>query len=82
MVFFFSLFVVMYVWQNIEVMKIKMNYRELVAREKETIKENDRLIYLIEQARNVKTVERIAENSGLRKIRPDNIEVIVVNGKK
>lgn len=79
-----SLFAIMYVWQNIEVMKIKMDYMELVRVEKQIIKENDRLIYEIEKYKTIKNIKNYAEERGMKEITPEDFDVLILknrNGK-
>ena len=46
-----SLLVILYVWQNIEIVKIGMEYDALAAQERRLVKDNDRLLYEIERYR-------------------------------
>ncbi len=75
------LFVLLYVWQNIEVMKMKMTYRENMAVEKHLIKENDRLRAEIERYRRVDVAERYARSRGMHELTPADI-IVLRNGKK
>jgi len=80
-----SLFVVVYVWQNVEVMKIQLDYKKKVRVEKRLIKKNDRLVYEIERMRSLDAVEKYAFGKGFKRIAPDDFDVLVVkekNGKK
>jgi hypothetical protein len=70
-------FVVLYVWQNIEVMKIKMDYRAAIERQRVLIAEHDRLIGLIEDARRMEHIDAYAAREGLRPARPSECLVIV-----
>ncbi len=70
------MFVVAYVWQNIEVMRVKMNYRKLQADERAMVNKNGRLVYEIEKLRNYQSVSRIAQSKGYKKISPSDIDVI------
>ena len=70
------MFVVAYVWQNIEVMRVKMNYRKLQADERAMVNRNGRLIYEIERLRNYQSVSRLAQSKGYKKISPSDIDVI------
>jgi hypothetical protein len=70
------LFVILYVWQNIGVMKIKMDYRKGIGIERELAKENDRLRYEIERYKITDLIERYAASRGMRELTPDDFEVI------
>jgi len=71
--------VVFYVWQNIEVMKINLEYRKNLVVEKKLIKEIDQLVYRIEQYRTMDSMNRYAGAHGLKPVSPADIEVIEVN---
>jgi len=73
--------VLLYVWQNVEVMKMKMAYRENAAVEKRLLMENDRLRAAIERYRRVDVAERYARLNGMRELRPSDI-IVVQEGKK
>ncbi len=75
------IFVLLYVWQNVEVMKMKMAYRENAAVEKRLLMENDRLRAAIERYRRVDVAERYARLNGMRELRPSDI-IVVQEGKK
>lgn len=75
------LFVLLYVWQNIEVMKMKMAYRENMAIEKRLVKENDRLRAEIERYHRVDVAERYARSRGMRELGPADI-IVLQDGKK
>ncbi len=72
------MFVVAYVWQNIEVMRVKMNYRRLQADERAMVNKNGRLIYEIERLKNYNSVSRLAQSKGYKKISPSDIDVILL----
>lgn len=81
-----SLFVVFYVWQNIEMMKIKMDYKKLIKTEKEITVVNDKLKFEFERLRNFRSIEANAERSNLKPIGPSDLVVVkideeVKNGK-
>ncbi|HNU92406.1 MAG TPA: hypothetical protein PKO25_11105 [Spirochaetota bacterium] len=75
------LLVLLYVWQNVEEMKMKMAYRENVGVEKRLIKENDRLRAAIERYRRADVAERYARGAGMRELGPSDI-IVVHEGKK
>jgi hypothetical protein len=76
--FVMVIFVILYVWQNIEVMKIKMEYSQSLEVEKEFIKRNDRLRYEIEKYKRMDLIEANAGRYGMRMITPRDFEIIVV----
>lgn len=76
------IFVILYVWQNIEVMKIKLEYSEALEKERDLIKMNDRLRFEIEKYKTMDLIEAYAERYGLRKITPRDFEIIVVRKEK
>jgi hypothetical protein len=80
--FVMIIFVILYVWQNIEVMKIKLEYSEALDKEKELIKRNDRLRFEIEKYKTMDLIEAYAERQGMRKITPRDFEIIVVRKDK
>ncbi len=72
-------FVILYVWQNIEIVKIEIIYRNLKNRERQLVKDNDRLLYEIERYRRMDVMEEYARKKGLRKILPKDFEVLVID---
>jgi hypothetical protein len=80
--FVMIIFVILYVWQNIEVMKIKLEYSEALEEEKELIKRNDRLRFEIEKYKTMDLIEANAERYGMRRITPRDFEIIVVRKDK
>lgn len=74
-----SLFVVVYVWQNIEMMKMKMDYRKLVNSVKEATETNDRLKYEFEKIRSFRNIEAGAVRNGFREIGPSDLVVIKID---
>jgi hypothetical protein len=71
-----SLLVILYVWQNIEVVKIGMRNDALAARERQFINDNDRLRYEIERYRRMDLVEERARKNGFRQMLPGDFEVM------
>ena len=71
-------FVILYVWQNIELMKIKMDFKRLSAIERELTMERD--VYLIKREIQLRAdnIKEKAPELGLRKISPGDIEIIEV----
>lgn len=85
-VFMISVFVVFYVWQNIEMMKLKMDYKKLIRTEQEITVVNDKLKFEFERLRNFRSIEANADKSNLKAISPTDLVVIkidedVKNGK-
>ena len=74
-----SLFVILLVWQNIEIMKIKIERRNLLKRENQIVRENDQLLYEIELYRRIDAVQAFGRKSGYRPILPDDFDVMVIN---
>jgi cell division protein FtsL len=74
-------FVILYVWQNINVMKVKMNYRSALEHEEAAKKKNDRLRYEIEKLKQMGYVADQARQQNMTVLRPENIDVIET-GKK
>ena len=75
------LFVVLYVWQNISVMRIKMECAAGGLREKALMKKNDRLLYEIERFKRIDLVESRAIQAGMRRISPANMQAVNISGK-
>lgn len=72
------MFVIAYVWQNIEVMRVKMNYRRLQAEERSLVNKNGRLIYEIEKLKNSQSINILAREKGYKKIAPSDIDVLLL----
>ncbi len=68
-----SLFVIFYVWQNIEMMKMKMNYNRLLEQEVVLDEERGRLLYEFEKSRNFENMKRAAESAGCKIIEPGEV---------
>lgn len=68
--------VIVYVWQNIEVMKMKMDYRRAVKLQKNLIKENDRLLYEIEKIKSFENIEIYAEKNNLKEIEYNDLIIV------
>lgn len=65
--------VILYVWQNIEAMKLKMFQRKSVMYKKELIKQRDRFFYEIERYKRPALIDDYAEKNGLRKAVKDEV---------
>ena len=79
-VFLMTLFVIGLVWQNVEVVKIKLEYRKLNQMADELYKERDLLVYKIESRKNIDFAKDQA-TKGYKELRPNDIAVVVVNEK-
>mgnify|MGYP001769198894 CR=1 FL=1 len=75
-VFVMSLFVILYVWQNIEIMKTKMDYKRMVRAEHALAEKNARLKYELERLRNFSSMESKAGRNGLSVIKPSDVIVV------
>ncbi len=78
-VFMISVFVVFYVWQNIEMMKLKMDYKKLIRTEKEITVVNDKLKFDFERLRNFRSIEANADKNNLKPISPTDLVVIKID---
>ena len=72
-------FVVFYVWQNIEMMKMKMDYKKLIRIEREMTVVNDKLRYDFEKLRNFRNIEAGADKKNLKHVSPDDLVVIKID---
>jgi hypothetical protein len=77
-IFSMSLLVILYVWQNIEIVKIGMRYDALAAQERRLINDNDRLQYEIERYRRIDLIGERARKNGFRQMLPGDFEVMAV----
>jgi hypothetical protein len=73
-----NLFVILYVWQNIQMVQIEMRHRSLSGVEERLVRENDRLLYEIERYRRMDAVTEYARKNGLRRMLPGDSEVLMV----
>jgi hypothetical protein len=74
-----SLFVILYVWQNIEIMKIELEHKNLLNREKQLVRDNDYLLYEIELYRRMDVIQDFARKNGLKPILPEDFDVMIIN---
>ena len=74
-----SIFVISYVWQNVEMMKMKSDYKKLIKTEKELSAVNDKLKFELERLRNFNRIEAYAERNNLKKLGPEDIILIKIN---
>ena len=75
-------FITLYVWQNIEVMKLKMDYRRGMRIERQLMVKSERLRTVMELARRTDAVEKYAAERGMKRATPRDIEVIDLGMKK
>ncbi len=76
-----NLFVLLFVWQNIQMVQIEMEYRSLSAVEERLVGENDRLLYEIERYRRMDAVAEYARKNGLRRMLPGDFAIMAVKGR-
>ncbi|MCX7679862.1 MAG: hypothetical protein N2316_11690 [Spirochaetes bacterium] len=70
-------FVIVYVWQNISMMKLRMECKRAIEKERELYKEHDMLLYEIEKRRKIDVVEGIAQKKGMKRIAPHDVMRII-----
>ena len=71
-----SIFVVSYVWQNVEMMKIRTDYKRLIKTERELSAINDKLKFELEKLRNFQNIEAFADRNNLKRLGPEDLIVI------
>ncbi len=74
-----SFFVVFYVWQNIEMMKMKMDYKKLIKTAQEVTVVNDKLKFEFERLRSFRSIEAGAEKNNLKVLGPADLIVIKID---
>ena len=67
-------FVMLYIWQSTEVMKIKFDYKKLLRSQESLVKVNDRYLYGIERFRNMNLLTKEAQSRGMTPITPNDFE--------
>ena len=72
------LFVIANVWQNVEVMKIKLDHQKALQEKSDLIKKNDRLKYEIERYKRMDLVMKNAEILGMRESTPNDFETLII----
>jgi len=72
------IFVMMYIWQSVEVTKIRLEYQKLLKHQEQLVKQNDVLVYEIEQLKTIGAISKEAEKRGMRRIAPGDFERIEV----
>lgn len=63
-------------------MKMKMDYRKYINMEKNVIKNNDLYLYEIEKSKRFSRIDNLKDSYNLKEIKPGDIEVYKINGKK
>jgi len=74
-----SIFVISHVWQNIEMMKMRLDYKKLIKTEKELSAINDKLKFELERLRNFHHMEAYADRNNLKRLGPEDIIVIKID---
>lgn len=69
-------FVMLYVWQNVEVTKLKLEYRRLLRTQETLVKENDRILFNIERYKDPDYLEKSAVSLGMKPVTPRDFETI------
>jgi len=72
------IFVILYVWQNIEMMKMRSDYKKLIRTEKELYTVNDKLKLELERLKNFNRVEAFADRNNLKRIGSEDIIAIKI----
>jgi hypothetical protein len=67
-------FVMLYIWQSTEVMKIKLEYKKLLRSQESLVKVNDRLLYGIERFRSMDRLTKEAQARGMTPVTPNDFE--------
>ena len=71
-----SIFIISYVWQNVEMMKMRTDYKRLIKAEKELNTVNDKLKFELEKLRNFHNIEAYADRNNLKRLGPEDLIVI------
>ena len=71
-----SIFIISYVWQNVEMMKMRTDYKRLIKTEKELNAVNDKLKFELEKLRNFHRIESYADKNNLKRLGAEDIVVI------
>jgi hypothetical protein len=80
-VFIISIFVILYVWQNIEMMKMKSDYKRLINTEKELSIINDKLKFELEKFKDFHRIETYAANNNLKRLEAEDVVVIRISAE-
>ena len=71
-----GIFVLLYVWQNVEMMKMRSDYKRLIRTEKELSAVNDKLKFELEKLRNFNNIETYANKNNLKRLGAEDFIVI------
>ena len=71
-------FVMLYIWQSVEVTKIRLDYKKLLKIQEQLVKEHDKFTYDIEMIRAGIVNNKEAEKRGMRRMVPSDYERIEV----
>ena len=71
-------FVLLYIWQSVEVMKIRLDYKKLLAAQEQLVKDYDRFLFDIEKIRAETGNAKEAERRGMRRMVPSDYERVEV----
>jgi len=74
-----SMFVTLYVWQNIEIMKIELQYQKLSDTEQRLVRDKDQLLYEIEKYRSMDAIREYARRKGLKPVLPEDFGVVALD---
>ncbi len=72
------LFVLAYVWQNVEIMKKKIDFRNILKEEYDLVKLNDKLKYRIETFKRMEVIEAAAYRLGMREVSYNDFIAIAI----
>ena len=70
---------VLYVWQSVEVMKLKLDYDRAVREQKKLILANDRLIFEIEKSRSPRRLRNFVESAGYKRANAADYYLVEIN---
>jgi hypothetical protein len=71
-------FVLLYIWQSVEVTKLRLDSKRLLRTQEQLVKEHDRFMYDIETIRIEKGNSKEAERRNMRRMVPSDYERIEV----
>lgn len=77
-----NIMVIAYVWQNVEVMTLRMTLQDARRARQSMLAEHERILYEKERRRTMKSIQAYAEDNGYRRWSPRNIEAISFGGIK
>jgi hypothetical protein len=71
--------VIFHVWQNVEVMKMKLDFRKASLEETRLVNKNDRIKYEIERYKRMELVEKYAAENNMRELTPYDFVTIYID---